>query len=154
MQSHGFGFYGRRAQCHCRSLPQSCFHLASLTSGAFSSPGGDASLAEFTRWRDESKPLFVHFDLSVFRSPLSALCDHPRLGGCDLETVSRWLGTLGRHWVSAIMLTGLNPSRPGMGVVKVGQRLMVTALLTFIYAQLGFYIANAEQVTAKENELT
>lgn len=76
------------------------------------------------------QPLFVRFDQSVFETSLSALCDRPRLGGCDLETVSQWLGTLGKHRASAIMLTGLNPSRPGMGVIKVGQRLMVTALLS------------------------
>ena len=52
------------------------------------------------------------------------------------------------------MLTGLNPSRPGMGVVKVGQRLMVTALLTFVYARLGFAAAPTKQVTVEETELT
>ena len=110
-----------------------------------------AQLAAFSQWRDVSKPLFVRFDLSVFKTSISALCDRPRLGGCDLDTVVQWLGTLGQHEASAIMLTGLNPNRPGMGVVKVGQRLMVTALLAFIYARLGFGIDHARHLNFKEN---
>jgi agmatinase len=108
-----------------------------------------AQLAAFAQWRDETRPLFVRFDLSVFETPLSVLCDRPRLGGCDLDTVLQWLGALGRHEVSAIMLTGLNPNRPGMGVVKVGQRLMVTALLAFIYARLGFAIDRASSYNSE-----
>ena len=111
-------------------------------------------LIELTHWRDASRPLFVRFDLSVFETSLSALCDQPRLGGCDLDTVSHWLSALGQLDVSAIMLTGLNPNRPGMGVVKVGQRLMVTALLAFIYARLGFGIAPPTRQISKESVTT
>mgnify|MGYP001594758450 FL=1 len=118
------------------------FQIAPVRYGGGTASTLDATtqLAAFSQWRDVSKSLYVRFDLSVFETPLSALCDRPRLGGCDLDTVVRWLNVLGQHEVSAIMLTGLNPSRPGMGVVKVGQRLMVTALLAFIYARLGFGI--------------
>ena len=130
------------------------FHIAPLLNGNSDFSNVDASLAEFARWRDGTKPLFVRFDLSVFETSLSALCDRPRLGGCDLNTVVQWLSALGQHKVSAIMLTGLNPSRPGMGVVKVGQRLMVTALLAFIYARLGFGIDHPSRQTSKENILT
>lgn len=130
------------------------FYVAALPGGGAHSPGREATLAEFARWRDASKPLFVRFDLSVFETSLSALCDRPRLGGCDLETVSQWLGVLGQHQVSAIMLTGLNPARPGMGLVKVGQRLIVTALLAFIYARLGFFVPPTKQVLVEETELT
>ncbi|EDZ43226.1 hypothetical protein RB2083_2741 [Rhodobacteraceae bacterium HTCC2083] len=90
----------------------------------------------------------------MFETSLSALCDQPRLGGCDLDTVSHWLSALGQLDVSAIMLTGLNPNRPGMGVVKVGQRLMVTALLAFIYARLGFGIAPPTRQISKESVTT
>ena len=131
------------------------FSIAPLTNGRELT--GELShskqLAAFSEWRDSSKPLFVRFDLSVFETSLSALCDRPRLGGCDLDTVAQWLGALGQHDVGAIMLTGLNPSRPGMGVVKVGQRLMVTALLAFIYARLGFGIDHPDRQTSKENVL-
>jgi agmatinase len=129
------------------------FHIASLPNGFATTCNLDttARLAAFSQWRDVSKPLFVQFDLSVFETSLSALCDRPRLGGCDLDTVVQWLSVMGQHEVSAIMLTGLNPNRPGMGVVKVGQRLMVTALLAFIYARLGFGIDHPDRQTSKEN---
>ncbi len=85
---------------------------------------------------------------------MSGLSYRPRLGGCDLDTVVQWLSALGQHEVSAIMLTGLNPNRPGMGVVKVGQRLMVTALLAFIYTRLGFGIDHPGRLTSEEIVLT
>ena len=132
------------------------FHIAPLPNGSATICNSDtaAQLAGFSQWRDASKPLFVRFDLSVFETSLSALCDRPRLGGYDLDTVTQWLSTLGQHSVSAIMLTGLNPNRPGMGVVKVGQRLMVTALLAFIYARLGFGIDHPGRLTTKESVST
>ena len=132
------------------------FHIAPLPNGSATTCNSDttAELAAFSQWRDASKRLFVRFDLSVFETSLSALCDRPRLGGCDLDTVVQWLSVLGQHEVSAIMLTGLNPNRPGMGVVKVGQRLMVTALLAFIYARLGFGIDHPGRQTSKEDVLT
>jgi agmatinase len=129
------------------------FQIAPLCQGLVTIGDLDtpAKLMAFSKWRDKSKPLFVRFDLSVFETSLSALCDRPRLGGCNLDTVAQWLATLGQHEVSAIMLTGLNPSRPGMGVVKVGQRLMVTALLAFIYARLGFANDYTDLQTFKGN---
>ncbi|MFK8049733.1 MAG: arginase family protein [Halioglobus sp.] len=129
------------------------FHIAPLSNDGIANCNSDTftQLAELSQWRDTSKPLFVRFDLSVFETSLSALCDRPRLGGCDLDTVAQWLSVLGQQEVSAIMLTGLNPSRSGMGVVKVGQRLMVTALLSFIYARLGFGIDHPSHPTSKEN---
>ena len=77
------------------------------------------------------------FDLSVFATSLSGLCDHPRLGGCGLPEVALWLSALGESEVTTIFLTGLNPTLSGMGIIKTGQRLMVTALLSFVYAKLG-----------------
>ena len=132
------------------------FHIAPLSDGTTSTQTSNAAMqpVELTHWRDASRPLFVRFDLSVFETSISALCDQPRLGGCDLDTVSHWLSALGQLDVSAIMLTGLNPSRPGMGVVKVGQRLMVTALLAFIYARLGFGIASPVRQISKESVTT
>jgi agmatinase len=132
------------------------FHVAPLLKGGGTTCTVDttAQLAAFSEWRDVSKPLFVRFDLSVFETSLSALCDRTRLGGCDLDTVVQWLSVLGQHEVSAIMLTGLNPNRPGMGVVKVGQRLMVTALLAFIYARLGFGTEDPGRLTSKEKVAT
>ncbi len=76
------------------------------------------------------------FDLSVFATSLSGLCDRPRLGGCSLPEVAIWLSALGEAGVSVVFLTGLNPTLSGMGIIKTGQRLMVTALLSFVYARL------------------
>ncbi|PSL13484.1 arginase family protein [Shimia abyssi] len=144
------------AQLGCRPVDARDFHIAPLPNegGTTCTLDPAAHRAAFCEWRDASKPLFVRFDLSVFETSLSALCDQPRLGGCDLETVVQWLELLGQHDVSAIMLTGLNPNRPGMGVVKVGQRLMVTALLAFIYARLGFGTDHPGSQNSKENVLT
>ena len=153
----------QRALHKCQTVPlggmsrdESNFHIAALPNGYASTCrlNTAAQIKEFFQWRDASKSLFVQFDLSVFETSLSVLCDRPRLGGCNLDTVVHWLSALGRHEVSAIMLTGLNPSRPGMGVVKVGQRLMITALLPFIYARLGFGTDHLDPLTSKGNTLT
>lgn len=129
-----------------RITDQTHFHVAPLTNGPVAAAKADetAQTEAFSRWRNPAVPLFVRFDLSVFETSVSGLCDRPRLGGHGLETVARWLSAIGQQEVSAIMLTGLNPSRPGMGVIKVGQRLMVTALLAFIYARLGFGMEHRE----------
>jgi agmatinase len=84
-----------------------------------------------------SRRAIAVFDLSVFATSLSGLCDRPRLGGCALPEVVLWLSALGEAKVSAVFLTGLNPTLSGMGIIKTGQRLMVTALLSFVYASLG-----------------
>lgn len=132
------------------------FHIAPLSLGKSTPEAPDlpAQLEAFACWRKDEKPLLVQFDLSAFETSLSGLCDQPRLGGCDLKTVAQWLSTIGQHPVSAIMLTGLNPNRPGMGVVKVGQRLMVTALLAFIYARLGFVMDPQGNPSSKDLALT
>ena len=94
--------------------------------------------AEIAEWRKDDTPIFLHFDLSVFNSSLAVLSDSPRLGGCDLPAIATLMSEIGRLPVAVVHVTGLNPTRFGMGVVKVGQRLIVTALLPFIYSRLGF----------------
>jgi agmatinase len=103
-------------------------------------------------WHTGQAPIFLNFDLSVFSASLAALCDRPRLGGCGLVEVAGWMTALGRLPVRAVHVTGLNPTRPGMGVVKVGQRLAVTALLPFIYSKLGFTPEVPEQFVNREQE--
>jgi len=90
------------------------------------------------------------FDLSVFATSLSGLCDRPRLGGCTLPEVAIWLSALGEAGVSVVLLTGLNPTLSGMGIIKTGQRLMVTALLSFIYARLGVAQSAPEPANSQE----
>ena len=110
----------------------------STNSRHFGTLRSPAETSDFQQWRDPSRPLLIQFDLSVFQTSISVLCDQPRLDGLDLPKVVQWLRMLGRENAQIMFLTGLNPSRPGMGLVKVGQRLMVTALLPFIYSRLGF----------------
>lgn len=95
-------------------------------------------------------PAVAVFDLSVFATSLSGLCDRPRLGGCALPEVATWLSVLGTSPVTAVFLTGLNPTLSGMGIIKTGQRLMVTALLSFVYARLG--VATAPELQPEETE--
>lgn len=90
------------------------------------------------------------FDLSVFVTSLSGLCDRPRLGGCTLPEVAIWLSALGEAGVSVVLLAGLNPTLSGMGIIKTGQRLMVTALLSFIYARLGVAQSAPEPANSQE----
>lgn len=101
-------------------------------------------------WCQGQAPIFLHLDLSVFSASLSAICDQPRLGGCGLSEITGWMAALGHMQVAAVHVTGLNPTRPGMGVVKVGQRLVVTALLPFIYARLGFLVDAPPHTTHHE----
>ncbi len=97
-----------------------------------------------------SRRAIAIFDLSVFATSLSGLCDRPRLGGCALAEVALWLSALGASRVSAVFLTGLNPTLSGMGIIKTGQRLMVTALLSFVYARLGVAHPHASAANSGE----
>lgn len=92
----------------------------------------------------------VIFDLSVFSSSLSGLCDRARLGGCGLPEVALWMSVLGERSVQSVFLTGLNPTLSGMGIIKTGQRLMVTALLSYIYAALGAATSAADTIKSLE----
>lgn len=101
----------------------------------------------------QSSDACLRFDLSVFKSSLSGLCDTPRLGGCNLPEVARWMSAMGRSPVSSVFLTGLNPTLSGMGIIKTGQRLLVTALLSFIYAKLGAAHEDLRPVPTLEAEV-
>ena len=61
----------------------------------------------------------------------------PRFDGLTLSGLRRVLTGLGRLPVSILVVTGLNPTLSGLGTVKTGQRLLVTALLDYICARLG-----------------
>lgn len=81
--------------------------------------------------------LVVHVDLSALQSTLHGMSDIPRLGGMRLGVLQNALTSVGQANVRCLILSGLNPTINGMSVVKIGQRLLVTALLGFIYARLG-----------------
>ena len=96
--------------------------------------------------------LFVQLDLSVFPTALAALTDSPRLGGAGLAQVEQWLQVLGTFPTTSIMLTGLNPTRSGMGRVKTGHRLMATAMLSFLYARAKTLAAQERPSRARQAE--
>lgn len=108
---------------------------------------GAARLDALREWACGHAPLAVQFDLSVFPTHLCAMTDRPQLGGLDLSAVSACLAAIGQLPVSAMWLTGLNPTLGGMSTTKVGQRLMVTALLHYVYARLGLSVTPLTELT-------
>ncbi|MGB0552259.1 MAG: arginase family protein [Alphaproteobacteria bacterium] len=80
--------------------------------------------------------LLVHFDISVFSAALHGMTETPRFGGLTIRDMQPALTAIGQASVSSLMVTGLNPTKNGLSVVKVGQRLIMTALLGYIYGRL------------------
>ena len=93
-----------------------------------------ALIATITRSQDA---LLVNVDLSVLQSTLHGMADVPRQGGLTLRTLQTALLSIGQANVCCLIVSGINPTINAMSVVKTGQRLLVTALLGFIYARLG-----------------
>ncbi|MDM8555164.1 arginase family protein [Desulfococcaceae bacterium HSG7] len=87
------------------------------------------------------KSILVHLDLSAIDSPLHGMTNIPSFGGLSLTEMQNLLAAIGRKSVSGLILTGLNPTINGLSVVKTGQRLVVTALLGFIYSKFGLSIS-------------
>ena len=63
------------------------------------------------------------------------MADTPRLDGLTLAVLQQALTSIGQANVRCLIVTGLNPTINGMSIVKTGQRLLVTSLLSFIYAR-------------------
>ena len=91
-------------------------------------------LARDLRRRVDS--LLVRFDISVFSAALHGMTETPRFGGLTIRDMQPALTAIGQASVSSLMVTGLNPTKNGLSVVKVGQRLIMTALLGYIYGRL------------------
>ena len=85
----------------------------------------------------DDRPLAVHLDISALNSCWHGASDMPRFDGLTLSGLRRLLTGLGRLPVAILVVTGLNPTLSGLGTVKTGQRLLVTALLDYICARLG-----------------
>jgi agmatinase len=60
-----------------------------------------------------------------------------RFDGVSISKLQALLTAVGQHPVSTLIVTGMNPTLNGMSIVKTGQRLLVTALLGYIYGRLG-----------------
>lgn len=88
--------------------------------------------------------LQVHFDLSAVNPSLHGMTETPRFGGLAVPTIRTLLGAIGQAPVSNLIVTGLNPTLSGLSVVKTGQRLLVTTLLSFLYGRLGLQDAETE----------
>ncbi len=81
--------------------------------------------------------LLLHFDISVFSAALHGMTQTPRFGGLTIRDMQPALTAIGQAPVAGLIVTGLNPTKNGLSVVKTGQRLIVTALLGYIYGRLG-----------------
>ena len=81
--------------------------------------------------------LLLHFDISVFNAALHGMTETPRFGGLTIRDMQPALTAIGQAPVAGLIVTGLNPTKNGLSVVKTGQRLIVTALLGYIYGRLG-----------------
>ena len=96
-----------------------------------------AAISRMTRNAAGDRPLAVYLDLSALNSCWHGASDMPRFDGLALSGLRRLLTGLGRLPVAMLVVTGLNPTLSGLGTVKTGQRLLVTALLDYICARLG-----------------
>ena len=81
--------------------------------------------------------LVVNLDLSAVASPLHGMSPLRRFDGLSVSRLQALLTAVGQHPVSTLIVTGMNPTVNGMSIVKTGQRLLVTALLGYIYGRLG-----------------
>jgi agmatinase len=79
----------------------------------------------------------AHMDLSALDSSIHGMVEVPNFNGLSLREIQEILIALGQIPLAALIITGLNPTINGLGIVKIGQRLLVTALLKYIYARLG-----------------
>lgn len=85
----------------------------------------------------EADSLVVQLDLSAIASSLHGMASIRRFDGMSVSKLQAVLTAVGQYPVSTLVVTGMNPNVNGMGVVKTGQRLLVTALLGYIYGRLG-----------------
>ena len=83
------------------------------------------------------RPIILHLDVSALNSCWHGASDMPRFNGLNLAALQAVLTEIGQLSVAALVVTGLNPTRNGLAVVKTGQRLLVTALLSYVCARLG-----------------
>jgi len=83
------------------------------------------------------KPFIVQLDASDFASIWHGGAAWPRLSGLSLTACRQKMAILGTADLAGMTITGLDPTRQGLSLVKTGQRLLVTAILDLIYARLG-----------------
>jgi agmatinase len=84
-------------------------------------------------------PVIVNLDLSSVAAELHGMSDRPKFDGMSLELLRKVLVAIGRSPIVTLIVTGLYPTTNGLSIVKIGQRLIVTALLGYIRARLGLF---------------
>jgi agmatinase len=82
-------------------------------------------------------PFAVQLDVGDFASIWHGGATRPSLGGLSLTACRARMAELGVSNLAGMAITGLDPMRQGLSLVKTGQRLLVTAILDLIYARLG-----------------
>jgi agmatinase len=105
----------------------------------------NAGCDEISRMTEAVGRPFVHLDLSAVAAPLSGMSLPPRLTGLDHAVLYRVLTAIGRASVAGLAVSGLDPTLHGLSIVKTGPRLLVAALLGFIYGYMGL----AEEVAVR-----
>ncbi len=93
--------------------------------------------AVFSSISKSADSVIVHLDLSAIASPLHGMSPIRRFDGVSISKLQALLTAVGQYHVSTLIVTGMNPTLNGMSIVKTGQRLLVTALLGYIYGRLG-----------------
>jgi agmatinase len=81
--------------------------------------------------------MIVHLDLSAVASQLHGMSPIRRIDGVTVPKLQALLTDVGQTPVSTLIVTGMNPTVNGMSIVKTGQRLLMAALLGYIYGRLG-----------------
>lgn len=98
---------------------------------------GNACSTTFADLAAANKHMIMQFDLSACDASIHGMTNTSNFYGLNLPDIQNILAAAGRTSLDALIVTGLNPCLHGLGVVKTGQRLLATALLTFIYSRLG-----------------
>lgn len=93
--------------------------------------------AVFSSISKDADSVIVNLDLSAIASSLHGMSPIRRFDGISVSKLQALLTAIGQYNVSTLVVTGMNPTVNGMSIVKTGQRLLVTALLGYIYGRLG-----------------
>lgn len=134
---------GRWTAAAPASAPSVEFWRSASATGAMILSDGEAEAMGRCEWAERlarcrgGSGLDANVDLSAVDGRWHGAVWPPRSGGLSLAALGRAMAALGALRPQAVVLTGLNPTLSGLARVKTGQRLFVTAVLSFIYGRLG-----------------
>ena len=112
--------------------------LAPFTYGVGRAFGEEVDLIRVASDRQPTaeKRFVVRLDAGDFSSVWHGGAALPRFDGLSLTACRKRMTELGSSKLAGMAITGLDPTRQGLSLVKTGQRLLVTAILDLIYARL------------------